>query len=121
MAWNDGDKQKQQRIELAHSFMWMARHLLNYTTVPYIGFNQDDAYWERPLPDLTRVLDMDPIISLYELVLGLGLVFRRDTLQDFLDWMEPLFKEGPLDWTLQDYVAEKNLTIPIVPMLSRVK
>jgi hypothetical protein len=120
MAWNDDDAHKQNRIDLAHSFMWMARYLLNHTTAPYIGFNQDDAYWERPLPDLTRVLEMDPIVSLYEPVLGLGLLFRRDTLQDFLDWMEPLFKEGPLDWTLQDYVAEKNFTIPIVPMIHRL-
>lgn len=135
LAWKDDDSQKQKRIHLAHSFMWSASYLLNHTTVPYIGFNQEDAYWLSPLPNLTEALNLHPIISLYG---GNGhgshestcfkstscffasYIFRRDTLQDFLDWMDPLFKEGPLDWSLEDYVSEKKLVIPIFPMIQKV-
>jgi hypothetical protein len=65
-------------------------------------------------------MDMAAILApaLRALLVFLPRIFFAAT--DFLDWMDPLFKEGPLDWSLEDYVSDKKLVIPIFPMIRKV-
>jgi hypothetical protein len=135
-AFRDVLPRKQWRIQESHDFMWLMQYMLDHSNASYIGFNQDDSVWVRDLPNLTRALDHDEehsIISLYG-VLSLrhkkcghedfcgmvSLIFRRSVLQSFLEWMQPRWKETPIDWTLEDFIDAKNITMTVLPSAKHI-
>ena len=99
-------------------------HTTSNAQVPYIGINQDYAEWEG-----TPLVFDAPITSLWSeagegcevcqqrdipgVATGcncgmVAMVFQRETLQSFLDWMEikGRWKEKPVDWSLADFAQE---------------
>jgi hypothetical protein len=120
MAAKDNSPRKHWRIQEAADFRWLLQYVLDHTDARYIGFNQDDGKWTRSL-----VLPSTPLTSLWSLGqlkdchdpgghCGLvSMVFQRETLRDFLEWMEPLWKEKPIDWTLNDFVKARGLRMPV--------
>jgi hypothetical protein len=135
-AFKDELQRKKWRIQESHDFMWLMQYMLDHTNASYIGFNQDDSVWVRDLPNLTQALDNDAehsIISLYGLLslrhkrcvhddfCGMvSLIFRRSVLQSFLEWMQPLWKETPIDWTLEDYMDANNITMTVLPSAKHI-
>jgi hypothetical protein len=143
-AFMDDPKLKEWRIQESHDFMWLMRYMLNHTNASYIGFNQDDSVWIHGLPpNITHVLNLDndnnvndnahSIISLYSQSsvrdtkcfhddsCGLvSLIFCRPVLLSFLEWMQPLWKEQPLDWTLEEFVRTNNMNITIYPSVKHI-
>jgi hypothetical protein len=107
-----------------YAFMHLARYLLNTTSVPYIGINQEDVMWNYPLLGLDKLLDKADVTSLYSRNRKVGkcinvycgflsLIFRRETLEDFLKWVQPIWKEEPIAWLFEDYVQDRNLTVRV--------
>ena len=129
-AFNDSDHQKRWRIQEAQDWRHIMATLLHTTSnarVPYIGINQDYAEWEG-----TPLVFDAPITSLWseagegcevcqqrDIPVGrlqanscncgmVAMVFQRETLQSFLDWLEikGRWKEKPVDWSLADFAQE---------------
>jgi hypothetical protein len=141
-AFKDDRLRKEWRIQEAHDFMWTMQYLLDHTNASYLGFNQDDSIWlsHLDLPNLDRALSLhnknQPIISLYSkdevirkfrthcyvhMFCGMvSMIFRRDALETFLKWMEPLWKEGPIDWTLEDFSKATNTNVGIYQMVKHI-
>jgi hypothetical protein len=130
----DDIPRKRWRISEAHDFLWLCRHMLSHSNASYIGFHQDDARLIDPLPDRLHVrLDGSTIlrqmISLYSdhtpresrrfcsiggLFCGMvSLLFRRSALEEFLMWLEPIYKEIPIDWNLEAFLVSKNYLVPV--------
>jgi hypothetical protein len=123
-AYGDSVDRKRFRIGEMYAFMHLARYLLNTTSVPYIGINQEDVMWNYPLLGLDKLLDKADVTSLYSRNRKVGkcinvycgflsLIFRRETLEDFLKWVQPIWKEEPIAWLFEDYVQDRNLTVRV--------
>jgi hypothetical protein len=119
-AAKDDVVRKRWRIQEAADFRCLLQYVLDHTDARYIAFNQDDGQWTRPL-----VLPSTPLTSLWALGQAkdchdagghcglVAFVFQRETLWDFLQWMTPLWKEKPIDWTLNDFVRQRGLHMPV--------
>jgi hypothetical protein len=119
-AAKDDVVRKRWRIQEAADFRWLLQYVLDHTKAPYVVFNQDDGQWIHSL-----VLPSTPLTSLWSLGQAkdchdpgghcglVSMVFQRDTLRDFLEWMTPLWKEKPIDWTLNDFVWQRGLHMPV--------
>lgn len=124
IAFKDDKDRKRWRITEARDFMWLMENLLNESNAPFIGFIQDDVEWVKKLPKIQKSTG---ITSLWRNIrYGKGrdcgssafcgmvaIIFRRDFLRKFLDWMKPFWKELPIDWTLKKFVSIHKISIPV--------
>jgi len=120
MAFKDSTHQKYWRISEARDWMHLMSTLYRNTDAKYIGINQDDGEWTSMAP-----LFDAPITSLWSRGKGtycnnawcgmVSVVFERTTLRQFLDWLviDDHWKEKPIDWSLNDFVKQYSLSIPI--------
>ena len=120
MAFDDSTHQKYWRISEARDWMHLMSTLYRNTDAKYIGINQDDGEWTSMAP-----LFDAPITSLWSRGNGthcknawcgmVSVVFERNTLHQFLDWLaiDDHWKEKPIDWSLNDFVKQYGLNIPI--------
>jgi hypothetical protein len=88
------------------------------------------------LPNLTQALGHDKKHSIVSLYLQSGvrhhicihegfcgvasLIFWRNTLDTFLSWMQPIWKELPIDWMLEDFLDVNNMAITIHPSVKHI-
>jgi hypothetical protein len=49
-----------------------------------------------------------------------SMIFRRDVLEHFLRWMKPLWKEAPIDWTLEDFTTITKARARIYQMVKHI-